>query len=198
MEKRVQQLAGRGNCENAGKQIPPAVPAARSAYCATTVSSQKPSAPPAVQPTRPPAPRIGGYKHDDYIDWTHLDDDSPGETSSKCVQSISRKRTAATVSPEAKTRAPKRKSPDRVLYANAVPLPVALPLPSTPSNYCHGQIPQTIVDLWHRVDIPGRKRTKICPCPSCPYTGNTCAPMEKRYNCMVALVNYENWLYFNR
>ena len=65
---------------------------------------------------RPPAPRIGGYKHDDYIDWTHLDDDSPGETSSKCVQSISRKRTAVTVSPEAKTRVPKRISPDRVLY----------------------------------------------------------------------------------
>ena len=40
------------------------------------------------------------------------------------------------------------------------------------------------------------KRTELCSCPRCPYTSG--APMERRYNCMVALTNLENWINFTR
>ena len=60
----------------------------------------------------PPCSRIGGFKHDDTIDWTHLDEVSHKETSSKCVQSMSHKRNV-TLAVKSEQRTPKRVSPDR-------------------------------------------------------------------------------------
>ena len=202
VQNRVDNLA-RGqlhpSCFPAGKQKSAVNP---TSVCPPHSASVAPAQQVCPAPT-PPCPRIGGFKHDDTIDWTHLDEVSPKETSSKCVQSMSRKRNT-TLSVKSEQRTPKRVSPDRALYVSAVPVPMAIPLFSTPQPYRpplpyrqpRQQFPQSIVDLWNRVDVPGRKRTYPCSCPTCPYI--TGAPMSRRYACMVALVNIENWLYFNR
>ena len=196
VQNRVDKIArGLLQQQNIGKQNP----VTKSRPAATKYIRQKTNASSVCPPT---SPRIGGFKHDNTIDWTHLDDVSPRETSSKCVQSTSRKRTADTtfVNSEQSTP-PKRVSPDRSLCAHAVPVPMVIPLFTAPQRNLpykptRGQCPQTIVDLWNRLDIPGRNNTEICSCPACPYT--TGAPLSRRFNLMVALVNLENWLWFNR
>lgn len=142
---------------------------------------------------RKPAPRSPSY-----FDSTWGGCESPRP---KRAQSYSRKRSPSTPTP-APMPPPKRSSPEAVAANRADMLPVAKQVvehyPSAFPKYpLPKPVPATIRELWQKVDLPGSPFDPApCVCPNCPYT--TGAPMTKRWNLMVALVNLENFLWYGR
>lgn len=130
------------------------------------------------------------------IDETYLDGDS--ESPSKCVKSMSRKRGPTPTRTPKADPPPKRHSPEGAAMAHAEPLPVARQLLYTNgplTGTVPRSVPQTIVQLWNRLDVSERPNTATCACCRCPFT--TGPPMHRRYNLMLALVNLENYLYYS-